>query len=97
MWLANFQKRFRRRLSVMTREDLLKRLEEIIKVQDPAKALLISEKTSLKDDLGVDSIELMEFVINVEDAFSISIPDEDVETLMTIGDLIDYLHKKLAK
>ncbi|AUC24170.1 phosphopantetheine-binding protein [Streptococcus uberis] len=81
----------------MTREDLLKRLEEIIKVQDPAKALLISEKTSLKDDLGVDSIELMEFVINVEDAFSISIPDEDVETLMTIGDLIDYLQKKLAK
>lgn len=97
MWLANFQKRFRRRLSVMTREDLLKRLEEIIKVQDPEKALLISEKTSLKDDLGVDSIELMEFVINVEDAFSISIPDEDVETLMTIGDLIDYLQKKLAK
>lgn len=81
----------------MTREDLLKRLEEIIKVQDPAKALLISEKTSFKDDLGVDSIELMEFVINVEDAFSISIPDEDVETLMTIGDLIDYLQKKLAK
>lgn len=81
----------------MTREDLLKRLEEIIKVQDPAKALLISEKTSLKDDLGVDSIELMEFVINVEDAFSISIPDEDVETLMTIGDLIDYLQEKLAK
>lgn len=81
----------------MTREDLLKRLEEIIKVQDPAKTLLISEKTSLKDDLGVDSIELMEFVINVEDAFSISIPDEDVETLMTIGDLIDYLQKKLAK
>ncbi|MCK1248827.1 phosphopantetheine-binding protein [Streptococcus uberis] len=81
----------------MTREDLLKRLEEIIKVQDPAKALLISEKTSLKDDLGVDSIELMEFVINVEDVFSISIPDEDVETLMTIGDLIDYLQKKLAK
>lgn len=81
----------------MTREDLLKRLEEIIKVQDPAKALLISEKISLKDDLGVDSIELMEFVINVEDAFSISIPDEDVETLMTIGDLIDYLQKKLAK
>lgn len=81
----------------MTREDLLIRLEEIIKEQDPAKALLISEKTSLKDDLGVDSIELMEFVINVEDAFSISIPDEDVETLMTIGDLIDYLQKKLAK
>lgn len=81
----------------MTREDLLKRLEEIINVQDPAKALLISEKTSLKDDLGVDSIELMEFVINVEDAFSIGIPDEDVETLMTIGDLIDYLQKKLAK
>lgn len=81
----------------MTREDLLIKLEEIIKEQDPAKALLISEKTSLKDDLGVDSIELMEFVINVEDAFSISIPDEDVETLMTIGDLIDYLQKKLAK
>lgn len=81
----------------MTRKELLTKLKAIIKEQSPTKSLQISEKTSLKDDLGVDSIELMEFVINVEDTFTMTIPDEDVETLVTIGDLIDYLQTKLKK
>ncbi|MGT2864693.1 phosphopantetheine-binding protein [Streptococcus equi] len=55
----------------------------------------ITEKTALKDDLGVDSIELVEFVINIEDEFGIDIPDEDVDGMVSMGDMLNYLVKRL--
>lgn len=51
---------------------------------------------SLRDDLGVDSIALMEFVIALEDEFGIAIPDEDVDRLTNMTDLLTYLEKKVA-
>ncbi|WP_138067811.1 phosphopantetheine-binding protein [Streptococcus pseudoporcinus] len=69
----------------------------MIREQDVPKKVILDEQTSLKDDLGVDSIELTEFIINVEDSFNLSIPDEDVEELTRIGDLIDYLLERLEK
>lgn len=81
----------------MTREAILVKLQEIMIEQDDTKDFLLTEETSLKDDIAVDSIELTEFIINVEDAFNISIPDEDVEDLTKISNLIDYLEGRLAK
>lgn len=81
----------------MTREAILVKLQEIMIEQDDTKDFVLTEETSLKDDIAVDSIELTEFIINVEDAFNISIPDEDVEDLTKISNLIDYLEGRLAK
>ncbi|EFR45156.1 phosphopantetheine-binding protein [Streptococcus pseudoporcinus] len=81
----------------MTRKIILEKLQDIIREQDVPKKVILDEQTSLKDDLGVDSIELTEFIINVEDSFNLSIPDEDVEELTRIGDLIDYLLERLEK
>ncbi|CAM4232868.1 acyl carrier protein [Streptococcus penaeicida] len=81
----------------MTREAILVKLQEIMIEQDDTKEFVLTEETSLKDDIAVDSIELTEFIINVEDAFNISIPDEDVEDLTKISNLIDYLEGRLAK
>ncbi|VTS15105.1 acyl carrier protein [Streptococcus porcinus] len=81
----------------MARKIILEKLQEIIMEQDAPKNVILNEQTSLKDDLGVDSIELTEFIINVEDSFNLSIPDEDVEKLTRIGDLIDYLLERLEK
>ncbi|MBA2795233.1 phosphopantetheine-binding protein [Streptococcus porcinus] len=81
----------------MARKIILEKLQEIIREQDAPKNVILNEQTSLKDDLGVDSIELTEFIINVEDSFNLSIPDEDVEKLTRIGDLIDYLLERLEK
>ncbi|EGJ27960.1 phosphopantetheine-binding protein [Streptococcus porcinus] len=81
----------------MTRKIILEKLQEIIREKDALKNVILNEQTSLKDDLGVDSIELTEFIINVEDSFNLSIPDEDVEGLTRIGDLIDYLLERLEK
>ncbi|HEL1093166.1 TPA: acyl carrier protein, partial [Streptococcus equi subsp. zooepidemicus] len=44
---------------------------------------------------GVDSIELVEFVINIEDEFGIDIPDEDVDGMVSMGDMLNYLVKRL--
>ncbi len=49
---------------------------------------------SLRDDLGLDSLQTIELVYEVESAFDIQIPDEDFGRLRTIGDVVIYLHER---
>ena len=51
----------------------------------------ITESTSFKDDLDADSLDLFEMVMALEDEFGIEIPAEDLEKLVTVGDVLDYL------
>ncbi len=48
------------------------------------------------DDLGADSLDIVELVMCLEEEFDIEIPDEDAEKIQTIGDAIDYLKEALA-
>ncbi|GAA0061331.1 phosphopantetheine-binding protein [Streptococcus canis] len=80
----------------MTREAILEKLVALIQKQRSHLDIAITEETSLKDDLAVDPIELVEFVINIEDEFHIAIPDEDVDNMVSMGDMLDYLVKRLA-
>ncbi|OQY28983.1 MAG: acyl carrier protein [Candidatus Cloacimonetes bacterium 4572_55] len=50
---------------------------------------------SFVDDLGADSLDTVELVMAFEEEFDIEIPDEDAENLVTFGDALDYLGKKL--
>lgn len=79
----------------MTEEVILEKIIALIKKQRSRIDFDITEKTALKDDLGVDSIELVEFVINIEDEFGIDIPDEDVDGMVSMGDMLNYLVKCL--
>ncbi|HEL0015877.1 phosphopantetheine-binding protein [Streptococcus equi] len=79
----------------MTEEVILEKIIALIKKQRSRIDFDITEKTALKDDLGVDSIELVEFVINIEDEFGIDIPDEDVDGIVSMGDMLNYLVKRL--
>lgn len=79
----------------MTEEVILEKIIALIKKQRSRIDFDITEKTVLKDDLGVDSIELVEFVINIEDEFGIDIPDEDVDGMVSMGDMLNYLVKRL--
>ena len=51
---------------------------------------------SFIDDLGADSLDIVELVMSLEEAFDIEIPDEDAEKIQTIGDAIDYLKEATA-
>lgn len=75
----------------MTRQEIFERLINLIQKQRSYLSVAITEQTHLKNDLAVDSIELVEFIINVEDEFHIAIPDEDVEDMVFMGDVLDYL------
>jgi acyl carrier protein len=49
---------------------------------------------SFADDLGADSLDLVELIMAMEEAFDIEIPDENAEKLKTVQDAIDYIHSK---
>ena len=52
-------------------------------------------KASFIDDLGADSLDIVELVMSLEEEFDIEIPDEDAEKIQTIGDAIEYLREAI--
>ena len=73
---------------------MLERMKEIIAEQLSTEAEGITLETSFKDDLGADSLDLLELVMALEDEYSVEIPSEDLEKLATVGDVVDYLKEK---
>jgi len=57
----------------------------------------IKKESSFVDDLGADSLDTVELVMALEEAFSIEIPDEDAEKIKTIGDTINYVKEHAKK
>ena len=56
----------------------------------------VSKETSFVNDLGADSLDTVELVMEFEDEFEISIPDEDAEKIQTVGNAVDYITGKCA-
>ena len=56
----------------------------------------ISRDTSFINDLNADSLDTVELVMELEDEFDLTIPDEEAENLKTVGEAIDYIKKHLA-
>ena len=54
----------------------------------------ISTKTSFVDDLNLDSLDIVELMMKMEDEFGVEIPEEDAEGLKSISDVVTYLEKK---
>ena len=57
----------------------------------------ITEKANFVSDLGADSLDVVELVMEIEKKFDIQIPDQDAETFKTVGDAVDYIAGKLNK
>ena len=71
-----------------------KTMLEIIAEQLSVDAESITEASSFKDDLGADSLDLFELVMALEDEYSVEIPAEDLQNLLTVGDVMNYLKEK---
>jgi acyl carrier protein len=54
----------------------------------------ITDSASFEDDLGVDSLDVLEIIMEIETKFKIDIPDEDAEKLTTVGSLVRYIKAK---
>ena len=53
----------------------------------------VTEDASFKEDLGADSLDLFELVMSLEDKFGIEIPSEDLEKLVTVSDVVNYIEE----
>ncbi|MEF9940331.1 MAG: acyl carrier protein [Clostridium sp.] len=73
---------------------MLERMKEIIAEQLNQEASTITEESSFKVDLGADSLDLFELIMALEEEYSVEIPPEDLEQLLTVGDVMKYLKDK---
>ena len=78
----------------MSRVEILHKMQLVIQDQMGNKDIVLTEDTKL-DDLGVDSIDLMEFIINLEDEFALEISDDTIDHMDKVADLLDYLSEQL--
>lgn len=73
---------------------MFERVVEIVKEQLNLENADITMETSFKDDLEVDSLDLFELVMALEEEYDVEIPSEDLEQITTIGAVIEYLKNK---
>lgn len=69
------------------------KVKEIIIKQMGVKQEQITRDTSFINDLGADSLDTVELIMEFEDAFDMNIPDEDAEKIRTVGDAIKYIEE----
>jgi len=82
-------------VSTLTAGEVEKRIKEIVARiyrVDPSK---LTPQTRFIEDLGADSVTTIELIAEIEDAFKIQVPDEDVEKNQTLGQAIQYVIDKL--
>ena len=70
------------------------KMKSIIAEQLNIDASEITLESNFKDDLNADSLDLFEMVMALEDNYGVEIPSEDLETLLTVGDVVNYLKDK---
>lgn len=80
----------------MTREEVFKKVAVVIANHFEIDADKVTDTMSIKDDLNADSINVMEFVLELEDEFGTEISDEDAEQIETVGGAVDYISSHLA-
>jgi len=78
----------------MVNEELFSKLKGIIVEQLGVDDEEVSPKTSFVDDLGADSLDVVELIMAMEEEFDIEIPDEDAESIATVLDAIEYIEAK---
>lgn len=70
------------------------KVKEILAEQLEIDADEITLATNVIDDLGADSLDVVDLVMSLEDEFDIEIPDEDIENIHTVGDLVKYIEDR---
>jgi acyl carrier protein len=77
--------------------DIAEKVKEIISQQLDVDLAEVKEPASFIDDLGADSLAIVELVLAFEEQFEIDIPDEDTEKIRTVGDAISYIQEHKGK
>jgi acyl carrier protein len=77
--------------------DIEAKVIEIVCEQLDAKSDDVSREKSFTEDLGADSLAIVELVLAFEEAFGLKIPDAEVDSIKSVGDAIDYIKKHATR
>ena len=75
----------------MSSEEIFDKVKEIIIEQLGVTESSITMEASFIDDLGADSLDIVELIMALEEEFDTEIPDADAEKIVTVGDVVDYI------
>ncbi len=75
----------------MSSEEVFEKVKGIIVEQLGVTDTSVTMEASFIDDLGADSLDIVELVMAIEEEFDIEIPDSDAEKVTTVGDVVDYI------
>jgi acyl carrier protein len=81
-------------LSIMSQEAILEKVRSIVSEQLSVDAGEVKADSNFQNDLGADSLDTVELVMALEEAFDIEIPDEAAEGITTVGDAVKYIEDK---
>jgi acyl carrier protein len=71
--------------------DIFSKVKDIVVEQLGVDEEEVTEQASFVDDLGADSLDIVELVMALEEEFDLEIPDEDAEKIATVGDAVNYI------
>lgn len=74
---------------------MLNKVKEVLVQTTNIDPSVIFASSSLKDDLGIDSLDSVEIILELESQFNVKISDNEIEELKTVGDIVNILNNKL--
>ncbi len=77
----------------MSKEEIFEKLQGIVVDQLDASVDDVTLEANIQEDLEADSLDVVDLVMAVEDEFGVKIPDEELENIKTIGNIVDYIVK----
>ena len=81
----------------MAESEIAKRVKDVIVDKLGVEASEVNAEASFANDLGADSLDTVEMIMELDKEFGISIPDDKAENITTVGDAIEYIEKAVAE
>lgn len=75
----------------MNQEEIFEKVKKIIVEQLGVTETSVTMEASFIDDLGADSLDIVELIMALEEEFDMEIPDEDAEKIVSVSDVVDYI------
>lgn len=78
----------------MAKEKIFDKLKELVVDQLGVEEDEVTMEATMQDDLGADSLDLVDLVMSVEEEFGVKVADEDLENIKTVGDIVNYIEER---